>query len=305
MNCAPTSLWLRSSRDWAGCDSAVEIVDGANGSHETGLAREAEKFTEAVDAFDAGAVRAKDACGLVLLQFGSSPRNLLVSGGKEMEAADGGVDRSGAEKATGVFQCIDDSGMAAAGKQDKAVRSVEYERLIIENGVFDPRCSGVDLRACRIILFGISARNRTREPNTGKNLFGFVVNDEDAPGGFILFFRPDHGIGIVAAAFEENALRDVNARERFRIGFGEFAAESHEAGGVVIMKMAEDYVLHIAEIDFQFADVFKDGVGAGASVEKNFVAIGFDECRETPFADAVVGEHGGKNGDLKSAYFGA
>ena len=58
MNCAPTRPWLGLSGDGAGLDSAVEIVDCADGSDETGLASKAEKFAKAVDAFDAGAVRA-------------------------------------------------------------------------------------------------------------------------------------------------------------------------------------------------------------------------------------------------------
>ncbi len=48
-------------------DSAVEIVDSADGSDETGLARETEKLAEAVNAFDAGAVRAEKAGSLVFL----------------------------------------------------------------------------------------------------------------------------------------------------------------------------------------------------------------------------------------------
>src|SRR5271163_108043 len=295
MNCAPTSLWLRLSRDGAGCDSAVEIVNGADSSNETGLAREAEKFAEAVDAFDSGAVRAENARGLILLQLGGGPGKLLVGGGEKMETADSGVDRSGTEKTAGVLQRVDDPGMAAAGEQDKAMRSVEDERLIIGHGVFHPCGSGVDLGARRIILFGVDAWNGAAEPDAGKNLFGFVVYDEDAAGGFVVFFHLDHGVGIVAATLEENALCNVNAGERFRIRFGKFAAQRHEAGRMVVMKVAKDYVLNIAEIDFQFAGILENCVGAGARVEKDFVAVGFDEGGETPFADTVVGEHSREN----------
>src|SRR5580704_1159693 len=70
-------------------DSAVEVVDRADGSHETGLTREAEKFTESIDAFDSCAVRTENAGGLVFLELWSSPGELLVVCGEEMEAADG------------------------------------------------------------------------------------------------------------------------------------------------------------------------------------------------------------------------
>src|SRR5580658_9378108 len=55
--------------DWPGFDSVVEVVDRADGSHETGLAREAEKFTETIDAFDSCAVRTENAGGLVFLEL--------------------------------------------------------------------------------------------------------------------------------------------------------------------------------------------------------------------------------------------
>src|ERR1700722_4575069 len=95
--------------DSPGFDSAVEVVHRADGAHETGLAREAEKFTETIDAFDSCAVRTKNAGGVVFLELGSSPGELLVVRGEEMEATDGGVDRSRAEKAACVFERVDDS----------------------------------------------------------------------------------------------------------------------------------------------------------------------------------------------------
>src|SRR5580693_5348816 len=103
-----------------------------------------------------------------------------------MKAADSGIDRSGAEKTTSIFERVDDSGVPAAGKQNEAAGSVEDERLIVGNGVFDPGRPGVDLSARWIILFGVDARNRTGEPDTWENLLGFVVHDEDAAGGFVV-----------------------------------------------------------------------------------------------------------------------
>jgi len=62
-----SNLLCELLRDSASLDPGVEVVDRANGSDETRLASEASEFAEAVDAFDAGAVRAEDASGLVFL----------------------------------------------------------------------------------------------------------------------------------------------------------------------------------------------------------------------------------------------
>ena len=55
--------------DSPGFDSAVEVVDRAYGSHETGLARKAEKFPKTIDAFDSCAMRTENARGLVFLEL--------------------------------------------------------------------------------------------------------------------------------------------------------------------------------------------------------------------------------------------
>src|SRR6266849_2739069 len=101
--------------DGSGLDSAVEIVNGADSPNKAGLPREAKKFAQAVNALDAGAMRAENTGGLVFPEFAGSPGKLLVGCGEEVESADGGVNRSGAEKAASVLKCIDDSGVAAAG----------------------------------------------------------------------------------------------------------------------------------------------------------------------------------------------
>src|ERR1700722_8661631 len=68
--------------------------------------------------------------------------------------------------------------------------------------------------------------------------------------------------------------------------------------------MTEYDVLHIAEIDFEFLRVFEDGVRAGARVEKDFVAVGFDQGGESPFADTVIGEHRREDRDFESFELG-
>src|ERR1700688_2872265 len=123
-----------------------------------------------------------------------------------MKAADGGVDGSRAEKAACVLQRVDDSGMSATREQDQAARSVKDQRLIVGNGVFDPGVSGVDLSARRIIFFRIDARDRAGEPDAGKKFLGFFVHDKDAAGGLELSFYLEHGVRIVPAALEENAV---------------------------------------------------------------------------------------------------
>ena len=67
------------------------------------------------------------------------------------------------------------------------------------------------------------------------------------------------------------------------------------------MKVTEDDILDVTEIDLQFAGVLEDRIRSGASIVENLVAIDFDERRESPFPDAVVGQHGGEDGDFQVA----
>src|SRR5258708_25364209 len=59
--------------DGSGLDSAVEIVNGADSPHKAGLPREAKKFAQAVNAFDARAMRAENAGGLVFPEVSGRP----------------------------------------------------------------------------------------------------------------------------------------------------------------------------------------------------------------------------------------
>src|SRR6266436_6125670 len=153
-------------------------------------------------------MRAENAGGLIFLEFAGGPRELLICCGEEVESADGGVDRRGAEKAASILQRVDNSGMATAGEQHETAGSIENEGLVVRNVVFHPTVSGVDFCARGIVFFRVYARNWTGEPDAGKKLFGFVVHDEDAAAGLEFLFHRNHRIGIVASPFEENASCD-------------------------------------------------------------------------------------------------
>src|SRR5271163_1753835 len=136
------------SGDAACLNSTVEIINRANRSDQTRLPRQAHQLAKAVDAFDAGAVSAENACRLVFLQLGSGPGKLLISGSEEVKAANGGVNGSGTQEAARILKRVDDAGMPAARKQDEAVRSVEDERLIVGDVVLDPSSAVVHFGGC-------------------------------------------------------------------------------------------------------------------------------------------------------------
>ncbi len=88
------------------------------------------------------------------------------------------------------------------------------------------------------------------------------------------------------------------ARESARV----FTAKRNQSGGVIDVMVAEDNVRYVGEIDLKFAGVAQNRVRVSAGVEENSVAVGDNQSRETPLAEAiVVGEHRGEDAHLKRA----
>ena len=63
---------------------------------------------------------------------------------------------------------------------------------------------------------------------------------------------------------------------------------------MVAVEVAEHHFVD-GEVHLQRFRIFEHGVGPGAGVEQNALAVGFHHGGEAPFADAGVGEHGGEN----------
>src|SRR6266478_3071576 len=141
-------------------------------------------------------MRAENAGGLIFLEFAGSPRELLICCGEEMESADGGVDRCGAEKAASILQCVDNSGVATAGEQHEAVGSVENEGLVVRNVVFHPTVSGVDLRARGIVFFRYTRGTWPVSQTPGKNSCALSCTTKTPPADSNSFFIAIIGLGL-------------------------------------------------------------------------------------------------------------
>src|SRR5579871_4206181 len=113
---------------------------------------------------------AHELCCLKFLQLIGSPVERLVAGIKEMKSADCRIYRSGTNLLARVGQCVDEAGMAAACQQNETAISVEDERLIVGDVIFDPFAVFFHLDTGRVILLGVSTWHRTGQPYAGKNL---------------------------------------------------------------------------------------------------------------------------------------
>src|SRR4029077_18866651 len=167
--------------------SVFQIKSRTDGADDAVVAAQSKLRAQAIDAFDAGAMRAENLCGLIFLQFPRGPIDLFVFRVVEMKATNRAADRSGPDRFACKLKRIDQTGMAAAGKEHQPARSIEDERLIIGYVVLNPLVTYFDFNAARIIFLGICARHRTREPNARHNLLRLVDHDEFSAGAFELF----------------------------------------------------------------------------------------------------------------------
>ncbi len=63
--------------------------------------------------------------------------------------------------------------------------------------------------------------------------------------------------------------------------------------------VAQNHVGDAGEVDPEVAGVLEHGFGAEAGVEQDSPPIGLDQRGEPPLAHALVGQHGGQDGDLE------
>ena len=69
---------------------------------------------------------------------------------------------------------------------------------------------------------------------------------------------------------------------------------------MVAVIVGEDDVRHGREIEAELLRVAKHGLGTGTRIDQEAATVDFEEGREPPLADAVLGvarEHGGEDGD--------
>ena len=265
------------------------------------LTLEPELLTETVDGFDSGAVSTDQVRDLELLEFVAGPRELLIACREEMEAADERVDGGLWKFLAGESERVDDAGVPAPGDQHKTLRRVENERLIFGNCVFDQTSGRLYFAGHGPVALRIRARDGAGEPCARKKFDRLIVLDDLAARGFVFFTNGDHrvafALGVGSAV--EDAFADMDDRQRVRILLHKLAAQREEAADVVVVIVREDDFADVADIEFEITQVGKNGLGTGTGIDENAMAIGFHQRGEAPFADALISEHGGQNGDLQ------
>ncbi len=73
---------------------------------------------------------------------------------------------------------------------------------------------------------------------------------------------------------------------------------------MVVVVVGENHILHGGEVNAQLFCVLQNSVRTVARIHEHAMAVGLDEGGESPLADALVGEHGRKNGDFKGVHLG-
>lgn len=70
--------------------------------------------------------------------------------------------------------------------------------------------------------------------------------------------------------------------------------------------VGKDDFVNGGKIDLQFFQVQSDGIPMGAGINENLMAIRFNQCGKTPFADTcgLAHEHGGENSDFEGVDLG-
>lgn len=203
-------------------DALAEDEGSADRSYDGGLSRQTKALADAVDAFDASAVRADQIGDAKFLHLVGGPIDLRIGGREQVEPAYDGVHRNIRKRAARKRKDIDDAGVATAGDHDEALRSVEHQSLIFGNVVFDQPFRRANLASHAPVAFGKNAWHGPGKPCAGKYLCGGVVFDEVASGGFIGFLDGNHFVvfpaGFCGPAIEDS-FRDVGARKSGGIHF--------------------------------------------------------------------------------------
>ena len=195
-------------------DPGRQIEAGADGTDDAMLAIETGSLADLIDGFDAGAMGSDEIGEAEFAQFASRPGERFVARIEEMEAANGRMDGRLADRVSGVFEGVDDAGMAASGEDDEAGFGVKDEGHIFGDGVFDLAFGGDDAAGSAPVSFRVFAGDRAGEPDAGVNLGGFIDRDELAAGSLVGGLQeervvPFFFVELAGAAGEEDSFADV------------------------------------------------------------------------------------------------
>ena len=197
---------------------------------------------------------------------------------------------------------VDDAGVAAAGDHHQALGGVHDQRLILGQIILHHTGGRSDLGGATPVALWILPRDGTGEEDAGQNFDEAGVLDEPSAGRLELRLDGDHLVALAAVLFGpavENPGGNVDLRERLRIALPHLGAQGHQSADVIVVMMGEDHIANIAEVDLQLARILQHGARARAGIDQDFLAVGLHQRREAPFADAVVGEHGGEDGHFE------
>ncbi len=127
-----------------------------------------------------------------------------------------------------------------------------------------------------------------------------------AAGGFVIATDGVHAVVHLPAGADprpEQPGAGVRRRQRLGIDRGELSPQRHQAGGVVVVVVAEDHQLDIGQIELHRLQVALDRVLVGAGVEQDLLAVDLDQRGEAPLAEALVGEHRRQDPDVELLHF--
>ena len=68
---------------------------------------------------------------------------------------------------------------------------------------------------------------------------------------------------------------------------------------MIFMIVRENYIFHVAQVDFEFTSVGKYSLRTCSGVDEYAIAVSLDDRGESSFADTTLCQHGGKNRDLE------
>jgi CHAT domain len=89
----------------------------------------------------------------------------------------------------------------------------------------------------------------------------------------------------------KNAYRRMRDGKGVTIAFHELASKREEAANMIPVRMSEDHLVHVTQIDIQFLRIREHCVGPGACVDENTVGADFEKSSEAPLADATRFAH--------------
>src|ERR1700691_1339230 len=99
----------------------------SHAAHDSGVARQGKTLPNAIDSFDASAVRTDQISHLEVLHLIGSPIQLFIRRREKVESADHCLYRLVGKFRSGECEDVDDSGVAATIDHDQSLRGVKHQ----------------------------------------------------------------------------------------------------------------------------------------------------------------------------------